>query len=204
MPIMKKPVKITLFSIGGTATVALILAIVLGLNYFFNNFGEVMTDIFVWLSDEDVPQPEQNYGEFPFKIVYETNNGEQITVEDTLVIEYLGYGYDFVEGKHSSFNFYILSEKNKNPKERNQTTGVTICQNNDIRIIFDLGNCEYYMGLSDNGGFYVNYGSKAGDIIINGEEGKPHYYSISDEELYEKYNIKIIEKRLSPPLKKAG
>ncbi len=195
---MKKPVKITLFSIGGTATVALILAIVLGLNYFFNNFGEVMTDIFVWLSDADVPQPTEDYGEFPFKLVYEDSNGQQIVVEDTLVIEYLGYGFDWQNGKHNKWDAYFLSDRNK-PKNINE---IILYQGDSATIFFELGSCEYYMGIKEAEMSKARQGILAGDIGV-----KTGYYlnaPISDEELYEKYNIKIIEKRLSPPLTKAG
>ncbi len=55
------------------------------------------------------PEPKNKYGEFPFKLVYESGD-KTITLEDSLVIEYLGTGYNEGIGKYNKWNTYYKSD----------------------------------------------------------------------------------------------
>lgn len=196
MQIMKKPVKITLFSMGGIATVALILAIVLGVRYLYINADSVLHDFCVWLA-RDVEQPEEKHGEFPFKLVYD--NGRQSTYEEILVIEHTGVYYDTAKGAHNTWNMYF--KHNEHKANLAFTRKFCLLDRDGVTIEFILGSPEYYFGLEESDLESKKYGFVAGDIIVREYAKEP--YAISDDALYEKYGIKIIERWTSPPLAKA-
>ena len=134
------------------------------------------------------------YGEFPFKLVYEAN-GERIEIDDVLVIEYLGQDWNEGTGTYNKWNtFHKKGTKTKNCTtvdlyERGEIDGVT--------ITFFLGSCEYYMGLDETiGSIYKLYKINPGDIVISSHK---EFRVISDEELYDDFGIKIIEKSVSSP-----
>ena len=145
------------------------------------------------------PAPETNYGEFPFKLVYEIDS-EITTVEDTLVIEYKGVGWNEGLGKYNKWSVYWMNKKDSN-EELADHTEITlfdgIYEGSSTSVSLELGSCEYYMGLEETQSYYEHFGIQSGDIVMK----CPNYTGpISDEELYEKFGIKIIEKSVSKPI----
>ena len=152
-----------------------------------------------WLSPSP-PRPEIKYGEFPFKLVYEVND-KRIVTEDTLVIEYLGVGYNEGLGKYNKWNAYYKSSR-VNPNDLTNNKSLELFNGfvegeGSVIITFKLGSCEYYMGLAEVDPIYKFYGINPGDIVISSSKATR---SITDEELNNSFNIKIIEKTISPPL----
>jgi hypothetical protein len=66
-----------------------------------------------------------------------------------------------------------------------------------VNIAFMMGSCEYYMGLAEGNGIYKFEQISPGDILLRTANDTR---VITVEELYDKYNIKIIEKEVSMPL----
>ena len=140
------------------------------------------------------PKPPVDYAEFPFKLVYEIND-EVKTIEDTLIIEHNGYTYHGTPQKRNSWR--------RSLKSGNSLDSLTLFHEDyvpdggSVTIRFELGSCEYYMGLEEANVSYIAIGAKPGDII---ESRYRFTGAISEEELYEKYNIRIIDMELSSPL----
>ena len=140
-------------------------------------------------------KPEITYGEFPFTITYEVN-GEIKKVEDAIVCEYDGIKNLGTAGKYRAW-----SSKLKSGNER--VTLLRIEEENRIcEITVSAGLPEYYMGdfiqdkteyeramLDDN---YLGY--------IEWKNGEQTGISISKEEVYEKFKLKVIEMDFSEPL----
>ena len=145
----------------------------------------------------ELPEPEVTYGRFPFKLVYEVD-GERITVEDTYIIEYKGWD----PGGFNIGPYYLwdTSVTRKLPRESvwQYFDRVLIIKKSHPRIEFMIGSPEYYFGLEERGGSIYNHnGLEPGDFRISSREYSGY---ISEEEIYEKYGIKIIEAYISPPL----
>ena len=134
--------------------------------------------------------PKNKQGEFPFKLEYEIN-GERISVEDTLIIEYKRSYWSFELGAEHEFNVYCASQMGTEKVFRDYENLVLL---ESPHIEFMIGSCDYYMGLKEDPSIY-DYISP-GDIML-----KTSSYTgpISDEELLEQYDIKIIEKYISSP-----
>lgn len=134
--------------------------------------------------------PEVKSGEFSFKLVYEKNN-ELITIEDTLIIEFKDIDENWNGGSgphriwHTSFANWTTDED------------LILYEDNNCEIWFELGSCEYYLGLEENDSDLEYLGAKPGDFI--GERNGYRYVS-NEKELLLRYNIKIIEKSISPPI----
>ena len=148
------------------------------------------------------PKPKQSYGEFPFSLTYEIN-GELKDIKDTLVIEYLGLVYNkSVEGIYSKENKWHAYMKTSKEYYELSYIGETLCLYDGViedvghvRIHYDIGRIEYYMGLKKADA----YSRKPGSIVAYSyAEGKNTI--ITEEELYNIYNIRIIEKSISPPI----
>ncbi len=145
-------------------------------------------------------EPKNKYGEFPFKLVYEKNDG-RIEIIDSFVIEYLGVGYDEGRGKHNKWRAYYKSAKT-DPTHSISDTDLVLFNDyvdgvGSVKIFFALGSCEYYMGLEETGTIYQWENISPGDIVITSREGTR---SISNEELLQDYGINIIEKTISSPI----
>lgn len=144
----------------------------------------------------ELPEPEVTYGRFPFKLVYEVD-GERITVEDTYIIEYKGWDWSFDEG---TYYLWDTSVTRKLPRESvsQYFDRVLIIKKSTPQIEFMIGSARYYFGLEENVGSVYNLEDlEPGDFRISSREYTGY---ISEEEIYEKYGIKIIEKYVSPPL----
>lgn len=148
---------------------------------------------------EDPPPPDVSYGEFPFKLVYEID-GQITKIEETLVIEYVDSEYSLGQGDVYYWKKYYKSHGPFEDPEESYNAFYNkfllfrgFNEGGSFSIHFKLGSCEYYMGLQEEN----HLGIRAGDIyILSSEYNGP----ISDEEVYSKYGIKIIEKYVSPPI----
>ncbi len=149
---------------------------------------------------EKPPQPEVTYGEFPFRIVYEYN-GERITLEDTLIIEYEGMGYNEGWGYYNRWKKYYKSSLLSSNQAITEHDFILfdsfITGLGSTAITFELGSANYYMGFEETDPFWIYEGIKPGDIVIsNSKETR----AISEEELQKRFGIKIIERHISQPI----
>ena len=131
------------------------------------------------------PKPAITYGEFPFKLVYELN-GEEITVEDTVICEFDGFGWNEGSGKHREWKRWLAS----NPKE----DILLIDETNEIYV--NIGSPEYYMG--EEGDYTLNFWVFRIEIPPN---GKVRWDILeSEDELFKIYGIRIISYEFSDPI----
>ncbi len=133
--------------------------------------------------------PEFTYGEFPMELTYEIN-GESITVNDIYVVEYSGYdgmlGYQW--------KGYIQSTGEK---------GILIYQENDIKIVCEIGDADYYVGKT---GLYEDNIVIPNVFVIEESRKFLNFKSetvtyIPQDKLYEQYGIKLINWSTAEPLK---
>ena len=169
-----------------------VISLSFAVGYFF--IETVPTTLFatcLLLDDNTPPRPEHTYGEFPFSLIYEIN-GERKEIKDTLVIKYEGMGYNEGLGWYNKWDMYYKKAKREPITEiyRELVTGV-----GHITIFYELGDHEYYMGIDDEDDFFIRF--EPGDIVISSPTDTR---VITEEELYNTYNIRIIEKSISPPL----
>lgn len=144
---------------------------------------------------KDPPKPEVSYGEFPFKIVYEFDNGERMFFEDILVIDYEGVYWNEATAKHNRWNAYLKSKDRDLICSDNNDCSVAFAADGKRQIRFYLGNCEYYMGLDENQSSLSKKGLVPGDVydVSTGN-------IITDDELYNIFGIKIVEKQVPLPI----
>ncbi len=92
------------------------------------------------------PKPEITYGEFPCKLVYETD-GETKVIEDTVICEFDGFENFGTAGKDRSWKTTLKSGNENltllNMRSSNETNelGQPI-----LELYFYYGNAAYYMG----------------------------------------------------------
>ena len=170
------------------AIVAVILAIsiILMLPVIFFNIAYLFTP---------VARPEITYGEFPFIITYEVN-GEIKKVEDAIVCEYDGIKNLGTAGKYRAWR-----SKLKSGNER--VTLLRIEEENKIcEITVSAGLPEYYMGdfIQDKTEYEKNMLDDRYLGYIEWKNGKQTGISISKEEVYEKFKLKVREMDFSEPL----
>ena len=148
------------------------------------------------------PTPKNTYGEFPFHLVYEID-GEQFTVDDVLVCEFVGRGADEASGKYLKWDMRLLSG---NQVDRfGGYSGVTgapewpthavvkllgsvVVRNYMGSIYCDLGLPQYYLGYN------VMDGYSPGRICNSSAK------TIEANELWNQYKIRIIEANFSQPM----
>ena len=131
--------------------------------------------------------------EFPFVLKYEIN-GERQVVKDTLVCRFNGYMLNANDMRcKRKWTSYLKSGKD----------GIILFKADDIEVFyahkgpnvfgaFYMGDTEIYSSVND---VFPNawYITKSND--------KRDAYIISAEEMMEKYNIKILNYSISPPIK---
>lgn len=141
------------------------------------------------------PKPEIKYGEFPFSMEYEIN-GEQYSVEDTIVCEFDGYTVDEWSGKYRSWKACMKNSGDK----------IVLYKDNDIEIFYSpcfksaktgaaymgdnvvYGNAdESYFSHPFPNAYYILPDSKRAEIIAS-------------DELYEKYNIRLTKIETAKPI----
>ena len=146
---------------------------------------------------QDDPKPSEEYGEFPYKVVYEYD-GEQYTEENTLIIENKGIGIDENEGKHNKWERNLLKQENTYYDAEKMHLRSWVEEEKTLSVYCYLGSSEYYMGLPES---TEDPQLKAGDFYLCFWDGEKEVLSVLNaEELFKEYGIKIIEKYISPPI----
>ncbi|MDR6726174.1 hypothetical protein J2W91_004680 [Paenibacillus amylolyticus] len=135
------------------------------------------------------PRPENTYGEFPFQLVY-VIDGETKEIEDTLICEFKGFGWDEGNGKIIKWDAR-LAKGTVDYHNGIELFGGVIAGQGSTFITIDIGSPQYYLGYKE----YKNY--SPGRVSIS---SPPASGAINEDELWNKYNIKIIEMKFSQPL----
>ena len=146
-------------------------------------------------------KPMFEYGEFPFRIVYEINE-EVVTIEDVLVIEYEDSGVDYSGGKYYKWNTYLKSGRDQQESFEDQgfLNALTLCSQSESteKLWISLGSNEYYMGVPT---LYSSqeycYSGLPGVVWLYGSENT---ISIGEQTLYQEFGIRIIETTFADPL----
>lgn len=140
------------------------------------------------------PTPTIKYAEFPFELTYEFD-GEIITVEDTYVCKFNGYGANEGTGIYREWKGYVKSTGEED---------ILLIEDDNILIFCSIGSAKYYMGdpeyFADGIArpeyritpsiYYVEYPNELGGKTIG---------RLENEHL-EKYKIKLISWKLSDPI----
>ncbi|MFD0620900.1 hypothetical protein ACFQZR_26025 [Paenibacillus sp. GCM10027629] len=144
-------------------------------------------------SQPNPPQPSITYSEFPFKLVYEINGKKKI-VQDTVVCEYDGVGMDEGQGKFRKWKQRLASG--------NVSGDFVILEKlNELeKIGFYPGSADYYM--NDSKWYKENNSSFPNAWLVKNEKGDVSGEDyLEEDQLYEKYHIKLISWEPSPPIK---
>ncbi|MED5017393.1 hypothetical protein P9847_08735 [Paenibacillus chibensis] len=152
------------------------------------------------LFEANPPKPEIEHGEFPFRLIYEINGGTRV-IEDTLICEYDGVGMDEGQGKYrkwkghlKSGNEEVILLKVKDPVALGIDYKVV-----EQEINIQIGSPRYYMGdLKD----YEKYDNSSPSAIYYEKyiNDSSSHGLLNSEELYQKFNIKLISWTPSEPL----
>lgn len=214
--------KKTWIIIGGVFGTIFIAFIVVAIVLVIFSLPWTLIELDYYFQDEP-PQPLASYGEFPFKFVYEYN-GEIITIEDVLVIEYKGI-YNSGGTKKNRWYYYLKNQTTivyehlatalfiEDGETSDQITlSRGYCfklqladQQNSICIY--LGSCEYYMSVEEPSlNTYEEYGIVPGCVyceIPPPINAKTSYCckTLSHDQLNDQFGVKIIESSFSAPMR---
>ena len=138
------------------------------------------------------PKPQITYGEFPFNITYEIN-GEIMTYKDVVICEYEGIKSLGTAGK----------ERKWSRKLKSGNDYVVLLQSKTNDSPFEIympipGLPEYYMG--DFKKSKSDYEHSIKDVRYLGYKQNNINHSISQEDVWEQYRIKIINIECSSPI----
>lgn len=140
-------------------------------------------------------KPKITYGEFPFVITYEVDD-EIKKVEDVVVCEYDGINNLGTAGKYRTWKSSLKSGKERVTLLRVED-GNTICE-----ITISAGLPEYYMGdfVQDKTEYERSMVDDRYLGYVEWKDGKQTGVSISKDEVYDKFKLKIIEMQFSQPI----
>ena len=144
------------------------------------------------------PKPEITYGEFPITLTYEYN-GELKTIEDTVICEFDGFGFNEAHGKFRKWETYlksgnvdlvILDLRGSDAKDK--------YGNKILCFFFSFGNAEYYMGDTWRKSYpqirdYVEYKYEREDGTTGGS-------AYTADEALNKFGIKLISFENAQPI----
>lgn len=139
------------------------------------------------------PRPEITHAEFPFKLVYEINE-ERKVIQDTIICEFDGVGMDEGQGKFRKWKQRLASG--------NMSGDFVILEKlNELeKIGFYPGSADYYM--NDSEWYKENNSSFPNAWLVKNEKGDVSGEDyLKEDQLYEKYHIKLISWEPSPPIK---
>lgn len=174
-------------------TISLVSAFLIVICFF--SLPWVLIALGIYLSP-DPPMPENKHGEFPFRLVYEIN-GVQHTINDTIICNYAGINVDEGNGKYLKWEERLASGKELTEFFNGEYHyGIKLydgfIQGQGSTIIFlDVGNPQYYLGYQE----FVEY--MPGRVNISSPIATG---VIREDELWNKYNIRIIEREFSKPM----
>lgn len=149
------------------------------------------------------PKPETQYGEFPFRLEYELN-GELHVIEDALIVEFDGFGMNEGVGRYRRWTSRLASGEDL----------VLLLEVSDNKQIFYFpGPANYYMGDRLNGYDHTfpnaslierKRSIKRSDILheknLLEQFGSLERNIISEEELLDYYNIRLINWEYTEPI----
>ena len=146
----------------------------------------------ITLLSPNPPEPKAKYGEFPFLLEYEID-GERKIIKDALVCEYNGIEIAQIGEKRRRWKGHLKSGNEK----------IILVQVSASEYLYYFpGEPEYYMGDSclqnfNEGGFFRK------DCIRNNSNPLGSFVLrkiIYEDELLEKYKIKLIRWERSSPI----
>ena len=151
--------------------------------------------------------PTIEYGEFPFRFVYELN-GEIYIVEDTVVCEFRGIMTDLGFLKSRRWSEYLKNGRSgwiTLLRDENVYSILTPDRlNTEISVALRYGTAEYYMG--DPTAQNMTHNKPQVWYLESYDESDRVSYSqwptaMSDEQLEKHFGIKVIEFTFSDPIK---
>ena len=167
---------------------------------------------------KEQPPPKIEYGEFPFRFVYELN-GERFEIDDTVVCEFSGFDSSGLFSKPRVWREYLKNEDDKQIArililEDKNVVPINIWDNyvivgkpkakvvDEIEVYLNFGMGEYYMG--DPNAKSMPHGEPSivySEMYEIGNE--VHYYSmpISAKDAEKYFGIKVVEFNFSKPIK---
>ena len=149
-------------------------------------FCAIIVDI---ASASDPPRPSIVYGEFSFTLVYEINGDEKI-IDDVLICEYDGiFTFGGITNKARSWKYSFKSGMKR----------ITLYQDETNIVYYDLPT--YPDTLMGDGISLTEWFSKdAWRLGVSDNDNSGRGYSVSEEELFEKYGIRIKSWDIDPPI----
>lgn len=136
------------------------------------------------------PTPEFTYGEFPFKLEYETN-GKRVVVEDKVICKFTGVSWNEGVGKYNKWESYIASTGDESL--------LLLKIDDSLSLYCSVGGEKYYMGEE------IPVDPFRPTAYIVKKDGRfTSSRWLSDNELFENYRIKIIDWELSAPILSDG
>lgn len=132
------------------------------------------------------PRPSITYGEFPFRLEYQIN-GETKIIEDTLICEFDGYGWNEGIGKHRKWKERLASGDDEI---------VLLKVNENKEIVFPPGDARFLMGESE----YAEHYLFPDAVIIETDDRFTSSGLIRRKELIDEYNIELINWDHSEPI----
>ena len=154
-------------------------------------------------SSGDTSRPEITHGEFPFRLEYELD-GELNVIEDTLIVEFDGFGTNAGTGRYRRWRSHLASGANL----------ILLLEVSDYKQIFYFpGSARYYMGDSlhphsqsfPNASFIEREQRITRRDIEHSNDmlerfGPLENNSISEENLLENYGIRLISWEIAEPI----
>jgi len=162
-----------------TKHVAVILLVIL-------TIGFIIMPCSCILLGENPPKPEVTYGEFPFRLEYKIN-GELVIIEDVVICEFDGFGWNEMRGKYRKWTSHLSNSKKE--------SAVLIIVDEKVKIYCYVGSAEYYMGdekwpeLRPLTPRFVPIKNNPNDMNV---------YQI--DEFIEKYGLKLISWEFTDPI----
>ena len=176
--------------------IGIVICVLIALFYLF-----VISGAFLMLTyfAPNPPEPEIRYGEFPFVITYEVD-GEIKTIEDTVICEYDGIEWTNSGSKERKWKSYLKSG-NK---------GIVLLKVDDGEMSYEISTTaelpEYYMNDHRYGNDREDYERMLHDerylgyTEIKNDKIVVKSISIEKEEVYERFKLRIIERKYSKPI----
>ena len=148
--------------------------------------GLIMMPCSCFFLGANPPMPEVTYGEFPFRLEYKIN-GELVNIEDVVICEFDGFGWNEMRGKYRKWTSHLSNNKKE--------SAVLIIIDEKVKIYCYVGSAEYYMGdekwpeLKPLTPRFVHINRSPNDMNV---------YEIQD--FIEKYNLKLISWEFTVPI----
>lgn len=163
--------------------IALLIAILLIVGYIVGPW----LLLYIGLSSgENPPKPAYSYGEFPFYLEYEIN-GQIMSLEDTVIVKYDGIGLSEGTGKYIKWKQTLASGNEE---------VVLFKDGESVTLIFTVRSEDYHLeDKLDNEDTLI-------PSVIKKEGRMTSHKPISDGELLNEYNIRLIKFEYGEPLKK--